>query len=78
MTTQPQQTSVSNPDYDLVSTLYHSLKSAQTYSTYCQDAKAAGDQDLANFFEQMQQQSDRNANEAKELLAKKVSTSGPH
>lgn len=77
MASEQQQTSFSNQDYDLVSTLYHSLKSAQTYATYAQDSQNAGDQELAGFFQQMQQQCDQIAGQAKQLLAKKT-ISGPH
>lgn len=55
--------------FDLVSALYHSLKGAKTYACYVEDARAAGDQELAKFFEQCQQQSVTRADQAKKLLA---------
>lgn len=77
MATQQQQTSTGNPDYDLISTLYHSLESAQTYAIYIQDAQASGDQDLANFFQNMHQQCDQSAEQAKQILARRISVGGP-
>lgn len=70
MPNEPQQTSVSNPEYNLISTIYHSLKSSQTYASYMRDAQAAGDQDLANFFMQMQRQNDQCAQMARQFLSR--------
>src|SRR5437764_13908962 len=51
-----EMTRTSDEYFDLVSTLYHALKGAKTYSCYAADARAAGDQELAKFFEQCQEQ----------------------
>lgn len=72
--TQQQQTSVSNQYYDLVSVLYHALEAAQTASTYMQDAQ--GDQQLTQFFQQVQQQNNSLAQQAQQLLSKYSSQSG--
>jgi len=38
--------------YDLVSLLYHALQGAEACGTYMSDAETAGDDDLAEFFEE--------------------------
>lgn len=69
--TQRQQTSVSNQYYDLVSVLYHALEAAQTASTYLQDVQ--GDQQLSQFFQQVQQQNNNLAQQAQQLLSQYMS-----
>src|SRR5438874_13271891 len=64
-----EMTRTSDDYFDLVSTLYHSLKGAKTYACYAQDARAAGDEELAKFFDQCQQQSLGKVEKAKQLLA---------
>jgi hypothetical protein len=59
-------TSVSNKHYNLVSVLYHALEGAQTASRYMQDAH--DDPELAQFFQQVQQQDDQCAQQALKLL----------
>ena len=65
-----QQTTTSNAYYDLVSVLYHALQSAQTSATYIQDAEQAGQQQVAMFFRELQQEANRQAEQAKNLLNK--------
>jgi hypothetical protein len=65
-------THTSNPQYDLASILYHALKGAQTCDTYVKDAEQGGDNELAQFFRQVQQEDVSRANKAKEMLAKRV------
>ncbi len=65
-------TNVSNQQYDLVSVLYHALEGGQTYSKYVQDAQQAGDQELAQFFQQIQQEDSTRAQKAMQLLAKRA------
>jgi alpha-D-ribose 1-methylphosphonate 5-triphosphate diphosphatase PhnM len=76
MPTEPQQTRMDNQYYDLVSVLYHTLLSAQTLADYIQDAQQAGNQELAQFFQEIKQQQDQWAEQAKQLLAKLTSPSG--
>jgi hypothetical protein len=40
--------------YNVVSVLYHALQGAETCATYLRDAEQAGDQDLAQFFREVQ------------------------
>jgi hypothetical protein len=71
--TQRQQTSVSNQYYDLVSVLYHALEAAQAVGAYLQDAQ--GDQQLTQFFQQVQQQNNSLAQQAQQLLTQYASQS---
>jgi rubrerythrin len=68
----PRSTNTSNKHYDLVSILYHALEGAQTYARYVEDAGQEGDQELAQFFLQVQQEENNRAERAKQLLAKRI------
>ncbi len=67
---EQKQTNTSNAYYDLVSTLYHALETAQTSTAYIQDAQQSGNQELVSFFKQVQQDANRQADQAKQLLTK--------
>ena len=67
-------TGTSNPTYNLVSVLYHALQGAENYEKYASDA--GSDQDLANFFREIQQQEKQRADRAKQLLATRLQKSG--
>lgn len=67
-----QATGTPNEQYDLISVLYHSLEGAATYELYIQDAEEAGDEELSNFFNQLQEEECRRAERAKELLANRI------
>lgn len=64
----PDNTGASDPVYNLVSVLYHALQGADLYRTYASDA--GGDQELASFFREVQQQDQQRADRAKQLLAR--------
>ncbi len=64
---------IPNQTYDLVSVLYHVLESAQTYGKYIQDAQQTGDQDLVQFFRDVQQQDQQRATRAQQLLQQRLS-----
>jgi pyrroloquinoline quinone (PQQ) biosynthesis protein C len=66
---EKQQTTTSNIIYDLSSVLYHELQAAQTCSSYIQDAEQAGQQELASFLRQVQQDANKHAEHARRLLA---------
>jgi hypothetical protein len=72
MTTGENVTGVRDEHYNLVSILYHALQGAETYDTYIRDVEAAGDQELAQFFHQVQEEERRRAARAKELLGRKL------
>ena len=59
-------TGTSNPTYNLVSVLYHALQGAELYQKYASDA--GGDQELASFFREVQQQEQQRADRARQLL----------
>lgn len=69
MATEQQQTSTNNVLYDLTSVLYHTLEASQTYAAYIQDAQSSGNQQLVQFFQQLQQQDSQRATQAQQLLS---------
>ena len=73
MPREPQQTSIDNQYFDLVSVLYHTLEASQTFANYVQDAQQGGNQELAQFFQQIQQQENQWAVQAKQLLERQTS-----
>lgn len=75
-----QRVSTNTPDthYDLVSVLYHALEGAQTYAQYADDANREGDQELAQFFVQTQQNHIACADKAKQLLGRRLGQSSLH
>ena len=76
MPTQPQQTSMENQYFDVASVLYHALRGSQTLAGYIEDARQGGNQELVQFFQQVKQQQDRCAEQAKQWLAKLAETPG--
>jgi len=69
MSNEERATNTSNTVYDLVSVLYHALEGARTCAIYAQDATRSGDQELAQFFSQAQQDQIACGDRAKQLLA---------
>ena len=67
-------TGTNNSTYNLVSVLYHALQGADLYEKYASDA--GGDQDLAGFFREVQQENRRRADRAKQLLATRLQQGG--
>jgi hypothetical protein len=70
-------TGMPNYVYDLVSVLYHCLKSGTAYQTYIQDAQQSGNNDLVQFFQQMQQEDRQRAQRAQQLLGQQISSTQP-
>ncbi len=66
------ETGTHDATYDIVSVLYHALQGAELYEEYASDAEEAGDQELARFFQDIQQEETRRASRAKQLLAKRL------
>jgi hypothetical protein len=64
----------SAPDevYGVVSVLYHALQGSQTYGQYVMDARNAGDEELAEFFESCRSEENERAIRAKSLLAERL------
>ncbi|MDB5408367.1 MAG: hypothetical protein JWL84_3279 [Rhodospirillales bacterium] len=67
-----QTTGTSDPTYNLISVAYHALQGAENYEQYAEDAQEEGDQELIDFFREAQQQSQRCADQAKQLLASRL------
>ena len=63
--------------FDLVSVQYHSLKAGHDYGQYVRDAKNAGLDDVASFFEEVMSQDSERAQRCHEFLAKVQSSSVP-
>ncbi len=59
-----------NKDYNLISVLYHSLQAVDTTSKYEQDARTEGSEEVADFMREVQEQNQKIAQRAKELLLK--------
>ena len=67
--TAEHRTGVRDEMYDVVSVLYHALQGGETCMQYLQDAQEAGDQQLVQFFQEVQECHRHLATRAKEILA---------
>jgi len=80
-TTRPMQgqpvTGMPDHVYDLVSIIYHAMKSGATTQSYIQDAQQSGDNDLLVFFQQVQQDDRMRVQRAQQLLAQKLASVPP-
>jgi hypothetical protein len=68
MAGEEAQTGTRDENYNLVSALYHLLKGASTAGQYIADAEESGDQELAQFFRDLQDGQRDLAERAKNLL----------
>jgi len=59
--------------YNLISVLYHTLQGAETSTQYMTDAEESGDEELKRFFQEVQDEYRRRAEQAKELLGRRLS-----
>ena len=64
-----QLTGVSDNAYNLSSVLYHAAQGGTQYAKYIDDAQREGDQELVEFFREVQQQDAQRAQRALALLA---------
>ena len=71
-------TNTPDPQFDLISVTYHALEGAQTYALYAEDANREGDTELAQFFQQAQQNQLACADKAKQLLNRRLGQSTLH
>ena len=73
------QTGFDDVTFDLISVQYHSLKAGHDYGQYVRDAKNAGMDDIASFFEEVMAQDADRAKRCHELLGRLQgsSASGP-
>ena len=73
MTTPAEQaTGTKDVHYNLVSVLYHALQGGETYHIYIQDAERTGDQELADYFREVQRENRDWAERAKALLGQRL------
>ena len=64
------QTGFDDVTFDLISVQYHSLKAGHDYGQYVRDAKNAGMDDVASFFEEVMAQDAERAKRCHEFLGK--------
>jgi hypothetical protein len=76
MAGEEQQTGTRDEHYNLISSLYHLLKSTATVEQYIRDAQEAGDQELVQFFKDLQDEQRGFAERAKNLLGSRMSHAG--
>ena len=62
------ETGFDDVSFDLISLQYHSLKAGHDYGQYVRDAKNAGLDEVAAFFEQVMQEDSQRAARCHELL----------
>lgn len=72
-----QATGTPNHIYDLVSVIYHAMKSGAVNQGYIQDAQMAGDNELLVFFQQVQQDDRLRVQRAQQLLAQRLTNGQP-
>jgi hypothetical protein len=65
-------TGTKDKDYDIIWFTETCLSNVLRLETYVEDAALAGDDELADFFRRAQQASRKGAEEAKQLLAKRL------
>ena len=69
------ETGFDDVSYDLISVQYHSLKAGHDYGQYVRDARNAGQDDIAEFFEQVMKEDSERAARCHQFL-KKLAESG--
>jgi len=65
-------TGAEDKTYNLTSVLYHALQGGENYRSYISDAE--GDDDLVQFFKDVQEEEKNRAQRAKKLLAQRLSS----
>ncbi|HEX2212073.1 MAG TPA: acyl carrier protein [Mycobacterium sp.] len=64
------ETGFDDVTFDLISVQYHSLKAGHDYGQYVRDAKNAGLDDIASFFEEVMDQDAARAKRCHEFLGR--------
>lgn len=72
-----QMSSTPNHIYDLCSVLYHAMKSDTSTQGFIRDAQQAGNNDLVQFFQQIQQEDRRRIQQAQQLLGQQWMSAQP-
>ncbi len=65
-------TGTKDKNYNLTSVLYHALQGGENYDSYISDAE--GDDELVDFFKDVQEEEKNRAQRAKKLLADRLSS----
>ncbi len=66
------ETGTKDKNYNLTSVLYHALQGGENYDSYISDAE--GDDELVQFFKDVQEEEKNRADRAKKLLAERLSS----
>jgi hypothetical protein len=72
MAASEHTTGTRDEQYNVISVLYHALQGADTCAPYLQDAEQAGDQDMAQFFREVQGTYRQLADRGKTLLRQRL------
>jgi bacterioferritin (cytochrome b1) len=64
------ETGFDDVTFDLISVQYHSLKAGHDYGQYVRDARNAGQDEIAQFFEEVMAQDAARAHRCHELLVR--------
>ena len=72
------ETGFSDVIFDLISVQYHSLKAGHDYGQYVRDARNAGREDIAGFFEQVMAQDSERAHRCHAFIAELMQQGGLH
>ena len=67
-----QTTGTKDKHYNLTSVLYHALQGGEVYDQYISDAEGEGDDELAQFFRDVQEEERQRAERAKSLLSQRI------
>jgi len=62
------ETGFDDVTFDLISVQYHSLKAGHDYGQYVRDARNAGQEEIASFFEEVMAQDSERAHRCHEFL----------
>lgn len=76
--TAEHATGVENKTYNLVSVLYHALQGGETCQQYLRDAEQAGDQEMVQFFREVQECQRHLASRAREVLMQRMREGNGH
>jgi hypothetical protein len=68
-----EKTRTSKAAYNLVSVIYHALQGAETYERYIADARERNDDELADFFNEVQRANCEFAERGQRLLSRRLS-----
>jgi rubrerythrin len=64
------ETGFDDVTYDLIAVQYHALKAGHDYGQYVRDARNAGQEDIATFFENVMAEDSQRAHQCHEFLAR--------